>query len=75
MEESLYYYSHISYLNIRFHGKAITIHTAHSSDDDESLREFVFRTYFRFEPEQHQILDELLKKRFVNKKISRLLIY
>ena len=43
----------------------ITINSAHSNDDDEHLREFIFRTYFRGEPEQQQVLDELLRKRFV----------
>jgi len=49
---------------IRFHEKSITINSAHSNDEDENLREFIFRTYFRFEPEQEHLLDELLRKRF-----------
>jgi hypothetical protein len=50
----------------RFDQKSITINSAHSNDDDENLREFIFRTYFRFEPEQEQLLDELLRKRLSN---------
>ncbi|CAF3464210.1 unnamed protein product [Rotaria socialis] len=48
----------------RFYDKTITINSAHSSDDDENLREFIFRSYFRFEPDQEQILDALLRKRY-----------
>ena len=48
----------------RFHGRTLAINTAHSIDDDEKLREFIYRTYFRFESEQEQLLDELLRKRF-----------
>lgn len=46
-----------------FHGRTLSINTAHSTDDNEKLREFIFRTYFRFEAEQEQLLDELLRKR------------
>ncbi|CAF1408537.1 unnamed protein product [Adineta ricciae] len=48
----------------RFDERSITINSAHSSDCDEDVREFVFRTYFRYEPEQEQCLDELLRKRY-----------
>ncbi|CAF3504183.1 unnamed protein product [Adineta steineri] len=48
----------------RFNEKAITINSAHSNDDDENLREFIFRQYFRYEPEQERYLDELLHKRY-----------
>ena len=51
--------------NNRFHGRTLTINTAHSIDDDENLREFIFRTYFRSDADQEQLLDELLRKRFV----------
>ena len=52
------------FLFVRFSGRSITIKSAHSIDDDEQLREFIFRTYFRFEAEQEQWLDHLLRKRF-----------
>jgi hypothetical protein len=52
------------FLNIRFNEKIITINSAHSNDDNENLREFIFRTYFRYDAEQEQLLDELLRKRF-----------
>ena len=49
----------------------ITINSAHSNDDDEHLRELIFRTYFRGEPEQEQVLDELLRKRFALTRLRR----
>ncbi|UJR25376.1 hypothetical protein I4U23_006724 [Adineta vaga] len=51
-------------VRMRFDEKTITIQSAYSNDDDEELREFIFRTYFRFDPEQEQFLDELLRKRY-----------
>ncbi|CAF0810026.1 unnamed protein product [Rotaria sp. Silwood1] len=51
-------------VRMRFHDKTITINSAHSNDDDENVRELIFRNYFRFEPEQEQLLDELLRKRY-----------
>lgn len=49
----------------RFHTKTITINSAHSNDDDETLRELIFRNYFRYDQQQEQILDDLLRKRFI----------
>ena len=43
----------------------MTINSAYSNDNDENLREFIYRTYFRFESEQEQFLDQLLLKRFL----------
>ena len=52
------------FLDIRFHGKTINVNSAHSNDNDESLRELIFRSYLRYEPEQEHLLDQLLRKRF-----------